>query len=522
MDKELFASQAAVPPDTKNRAGGRAYKMSPKESLAQLAATGFLADTFYTKASDQLDELVGWAAQCDDEFVGQVALYARHAGFMKDSPAVLMAYLFGKGSDVVPTLFPQVIDNVKMLSNFVRCVRSAKFGRRSLGTRGKRLIREWLDKRSNDYLVRSSIAKDPSLGDIIKLSHPRPKDPQRDALYGYLTDKLKDKQLEALPPLLRDVLDFREAAKVGDSADFPVPNVPFNMIDSVPLTPAQWGMLFERGGYMFTRMNLNTALRQGALKGDLINLIAQRLSNKEEVIRARQFPYQLLMAHVAASSSTDMPQKIKSALHLAMEHATRSVPAYTGNVYIAVDCSGSMSSPVTGYRDGATTAVSYSTVAALFAACVLRNSPDARIMTFADRATFVPVDSDDTVITTARMLASAGGGTDCSSPLRLLNEEKRDVDLFVLISDGESWLDSPFYYHSRRGTTGTVSEWAKLKKRCPGAKQVRINISPNATDQLPKRPDTLRIGGFSDAVFTAMANFAEGRDWVKTVEAFTV
>ena len=43
--------------DTRNRAGGTAYALSPKEALAQLAATSTLGGAFYSSAEAQLTEI---------------------------------------------------------------------------------------------------------------------------------------------------------------------------------------------------------------------------------------------------------------------------------------------------------------------------------------------------------------------------------------------------------------------------------------------------------------------------------
>ena len=43
-------SSAKNKTDTRNEAGGRAYALSPKQQLAQLAATGCFNDTFYASS----------------------------------------------------------------------------------------------------------------------------------------------------------------------------------------------------------------------------------------------------------------------------------------------------------------------------------------------------------------------------------------------------------------------------------------------------------------------------------------
>jgi 60 kDa SS-A/Ro ribonucleoprotein len=510
MNRNLFGSVRGVPADTTNNAGGLAYSMPPKEALAQLACTGFFADTFYVAAETQLDQIIEMAKQCDDAFVAQVARYARFAGYMKDTPAVLLAYLFGKRSDALtPAIFFEVIDNVKMLSNFVQGVRSGKFCRRNLGSRGSWLVGEWLARRDADYLWKQSIAKDPSLADVIWLSRTKPRDAAREALHQLILGKpLKEGQEALLPDLVKATLAFRK-----DPTTAPLPDVPFNMIDSLPLKPEHWRQLFERGGWMFTRMNLVTALRHGVFKDEaMVKLVADRLSDREQVIKARQFPYQLLLAYKMASEQEEMPTSIRSALHRAMEAATLNVPALPGRLIVAVDCSGSMGSPATGARGEATSKATYADIAALFAATLLRKNPQqTKVMTFSQNASYVAVDPEDTIMTTAQKLAKAGGGTDTSAPLRKLAHEQTPFDVFVLISDNDT---------NYGAGTGSNHAWEKCKKHNPGARQVRINISPNATDQLPKRDDTLRVGGFSDAVFTAMAAWLEKKDWTASVSSF--
>ena len=62
--------------------------------------------------------------------------------------------------------------------------------------------------------------------------------------------------------------------------------------------------------------------------------------------------------------------------------------------------------------------------------------------------TSLSLNSRDSVMTNAHKLASiGGGGTDCSAPLKRLNQRKAKGDLVVFVSDNESWVDA------RRGST---------------------------------------------------------------------
>ena len=82
--------------NTRNEAGGMAYTLTPKQQLAQLAATGCLNSTYYTDAQDQLEQVLELAENLDAEFIAKTAVYARQKGFMKDMPALLLAVLAQK------------------------------------------------------------------------------------------------------------------------------------------------------------------------------------------------------------------------------------------------------------------------------------------------------------------------------------------------------------------------------------------------------------------------------------------
>jgi 60 kDa SS-A/Ro ribonucleoprotein len=227
-------------------------------------------------------------------------------------------------------------------------------------------------------------------------------------------------------------------------------------------------------------------------------------------------PYQLMAAYKAAS--TDVPAEVREALQEAMEIALANVPAIKGSIVIAPDVSGSMASPVTGARKGASSAVRCIDVAALVAAAMLRVNTSARVLPFENDVVPVELNPRDSVMTNAMKLAAiGGGGTNCSAPLALLNAEKAKVDLFVFVSDNQSWMDA-----HKGQATGVMAEWAKLKSRNKDAKLVCIDIQPYGTTQANERDDILNVGGFSDAVFGVMERFASGKidpaHWVGEIE----
>jgi 60 kDa SS-A/Ro ribonucleoprotein len=490
-----------------------AYALSPKHQLAQLAATGCLNNTFYAQAQDQLDAVLALAREVDPVFVAKTAVYARRAGHMKDMPALLAATLAVRDVSLLAKVFPRVVDNGKMLRNFVQMLRSGAVGRKSLGTRPKKLVQQWLLQASEAQLLNASVGNTPSLADVVKMVHPKPAEAWRAAWFAWLIDR--PYALEALPPVTQAFERFKRDRSLE------VPDVPFQMLTALELDAQAWAQIAQRGSWQMVRQNLNTFARHGVFElPGLAEAVAAKLRDPQAVAKARVLPYQLMAAFTATGA--EVPHVVKEALQDAMELALANVPVFEGRVVVCPDVSGSMSSPVTGHRGTATTAVRCIDVAALVAAAVLRRNADARVLPFETKVVSLKLNPRDSVMTNAAKLAAVGGGgTSCSAPLALLNKEKAKADLVVLVSDNESWAD-----RARGRGTATMQEWAAFKERNPKARLVCIDIQPYATTQAQERDDVLNIGGFSDEVFKLLAVYAAGGlgadHWVGVIEETSI
>lgn len=518
--KNLFntiAGKFAPRTDARNEAGGVAYALSPKQALAQFAVTGCFNSTFHVSAEDQLSKVLDLALKVEPEFVARVALYSRSQAHMKDMPALLVALLSWVSPGLMAEVFDRVIDSPKMLRNFVQIMRSGAVGRTSLGTLPKRMVAQWLASRTDEQLFRGSVGSSPSLADVIRMVHPRPATPSRAALYAYLIGKPHD--ASALPEIVTRFEAFKAAP--GRFKGDEVPEVPMEMLTSLPLERRHWMALARRASWQTLRMNLNTFTRHSAFEdGAIVADAAKRLRDPAEIARARVLPYQLLAAFTNADESIRF--ELREALQDAMEIATGNVPAIGGKVWVFPDVSGSMRSPITGVRKGSTTKVRCVDVAALMAAAILRKNPGAGVVAFSDSVVPATLNPRDSVMTTATTLASLpSGGTNCSAPLRHLNERGLAGDLVIYVSDNESWMDSAGR-HVLRNSSATMEQWQVFKRRNPAAKLVCLDIQPYGTSQAPERGDILNIGGFSDSVFEIIAAFAQGTlhadHWVGVID----
>ena len=511
--------------NARNEAGGLAYRLPAKHALAQVAATGCFGGIYYADAQAQLDELRSLIDQVDDNvYLAKLAVYSRERAYMKDMPAALLLVLAQRDSKLFHRAFDRVVDNGRVLRPLFQMLRSGQFARKSLSSSLQRAFQRWLNGASVNALLSASIGNDPSLRDVLRLARPTPLDNERRALFGWLTDKPVAKWDPAtendLPEQVRRLAAYRQAEtpelQAGILARL---NARWDLLADAARGPLVWKAIARQMGPQALRMNLNTLARHDVLADrGMVDYVANRIADADEIRRSGQFPYQYLAAYLNASD--DVPQKIKAALHRAAENACGNVPELPGPVVIGLDTSGSMGSPVTGGRGrGATSKMRCVDVAALFAAAVLRRNPESVVVPFDTRAYEAKFDPQDTILRLAERLAKyGGGGTDCSLPLREANTKYRDREFVavVLVSDYESWVygGRPFAA-GHDGATGVMTQWQDFVKnqlRLQGAgmfgpKLICINLQPYTTAQAPERSDVLNIGGFGDAVFNVLASF---------------
>jgi 60 kDa SS-A/Ro ribonucleoprotein len=374
-----------------------------------------------------------------------------------------------------------------------------------------------------------------------------PTSAQRSALYAYLIGK-KEGRFEGLPftvseavPALIASYEAFKASPVGE-----IPNAPFEMLLGLQLSPEDWKSVATKATWFQTFRSLNTFARHGVFTDPkMVTLVTERLTNKDLIEKANIFPYQIMTAYKAINEGStwhkeekpvDMPKEIGHALEVAMEVATINVPAFEGlEVAICTDVSGSMRSPVTGERAGSTTTVRCVDVAALISSALLRKNPHSQVYPFeGDVRTDVKLDPRNTIMKNAGILAAVGGGsTNCASPLQAINNANKHVDVVIFASDYESWSHGggmgrvyDAYWGQKRGPQPTTmaAEWEKLKRRCPNAKLVCIDITPHQTTQVEDNVDVLNIGGFSDQCFSVMSAFCKGTtsNWVEVINNTTI
>lgn len=529
MNKNIFKSAATqvAPANTVNEAGGKAYKLSNEEALAQLVATGCFNNTFYSNGAAMLDQVISLAKTVDVTFLAKLTIYARKQAFMKDSPAVLLAVLSARHPWSFRLVAPLVLDNMKMVRNFVEVIRSGKVGRKSLGSEPRKAIQRVFNKMTDEQLFLQSIGKSPSIQDVIKLAHVPARTPSRDQLFKYLLGFPVDKyNLKLLPQVVQDFEAFKK------DQTLPVPAVDFQMLSALNLTDQHWTDIGKKMNWHTLRMNLNTLARHNCMSDQtLVQSVCAKIADRQTIQKVKVFPYQLFATYLNTASNTDIPRNIKDAVQDALDISVENVPKLNvDKLFICLDVSGSMGSPVTGNRGTATTNVRCADVAAIFAASFVKSNtqiPDIQVIAFDTSARSMGFNTRDSLATIAQNINLPGGGTDCSIAMKFIMDngkiKKSDNIAVVYVSDNESWADfnnSGYrpYYRTSSGT-GTAELWNTVKRSAKTAKMVLIDIQPSTSTQAQTDKDVLNVGGFSDAVFDVVSKFINTQmNWADIIQ----
>ena len=314
--------------------------------------------------------------------------------------------------------------------------------------------------------------------DLLRLSHPKPPTAQYDQLFNYATAGLPADW--SYDTIVRQVIEaeflkhdgVKTAAERIVKYDLPRECVPTELLNA----PQVWEALLQNMPMTAMIRNLATMTRVGLFDmfSDNTKLVVSRLSDGEYLQRARVHPISILSAlhtyaqgHGERGHNTWTPvSQITDALDEAFYGSFGLVEPSGKRIMVAIDTSGSMyyASPTVAGLPGLTSAQA----AAAMAMITVASEPQCAVFGFSDGIPAKSITALD--ISKHRRLDDVlayihtvkGGGTDCSLPMMVAQQQKAHIDTFQIYTDNETWFGKIHPSQALRSYRETMGMPAKL------------------------------------------------------------
>lgn len=549
--KKTAAEHASV---TTNKAGGQAYTIEgPAEYLlATIGSSMFNEPKYYTddlKAKESsesgynkegLDEqairiIEACIKVCEGENPRDVlalANWARSELNMRTTPCVMTAVAARciKARPWIKHYVGKVAqrpDDIKQIAGAYEHL----FGRKGYPAALKKGLARAISQVNETGFLRYNGEGHPSWKDLLLFVDRRKNYPVSQPLFEYLvngavSDELKT--ISAHKKLAAKKTFDAEAKKLAKACHVSWET----LVSQFGATADVYQHLIPQMGYMAVLRNLANFLTAGVDKKG-IELVAQRLSDKDAVLKSRQLPYRYYAAFKALASDSAFGKSKKhdrrawdehkrmilaDALDVAMQHAADAMPQFEGSTCIAVDVSGSMSNPIS--RESELTLIE---AASILAALAIKASAGATAsatfcIPFGSTAKLLTLSKHDSVMTimTKIMQAGVGHATNAYAAIRILTERKIAVDRIVLLSDMQCYARSgslgwsPFYMSS---PGSSVYDELIRYRRVVNSKCFMHSVhlcSQDPTSQVPTDDDRSNmVSGFHQKLFDRLIAFEQ-------------
>jgi hypothetical protein len=441
-----FQKQARERGFVQNYEGEKVYRMTPEMELYERVLTNLVGeDKFYTTGSEDLENLkniVQKVLESDPKFVLQLANYARNFMNLRSVPILLlvMASLHDGAKPYVREYVPKIVKRADELAEVISLfsLLVGDIGDASpKGSLPAALKKGLADSFENfDEYQLNKYKK--GLKDVLRLTHPKPKDEYRNQLYRYLIyDEVGNelKQIRALKKLLQKKEFDAEA------------------LELIQESHATWEVAISHFGnkaevwnaldlpFMAGLRNLRNLLETGAYQA--LDSVVEKLKDEKAVLKSKQFPFRFYSAYREVSSlsnvSREYKEKVLRALEVALFLSVKNIPKLPGKTTVIVDTSGSMTNYISQYSS-----VSYVDIASLMGAIANYISDNSLVIAFASSAKKVLLDLDRGILKNMETIKSTdvGMSTYVEEAIELLEKSDFEPNRILLFSDMQVYSQS--------------------------------------------------------------------------------
>lgn len=515
-------TQRARTDQVQNQAGGFVFALDSWKQLDRFLILGAEGNTYYASERKQVTDNVRALDTClaadGLRTVRRIVEISEDGRAPKNDPAVFaLAYASKRATDPVVRqaankAMPSVCRTGTHLFQFVDTVN--KLGGWGRGSR--RAVADWYLQKEPEQLALQLVKYQQRDGwshrDCLRLAHPHAVTKVTQQLLAYATGKL-GADAPAPMPIIEGVRHVQAATSAGAVAaliaeyNLPREVVPTQWLNDVNV----WSALLERMPLTALIRNLGKMSAVGLLQplSAAAKKVVAKLTNAEALAKARVHPIAVLSAlrvyqqgRGERGSNTWTPvQTVVDALNDAFYAAFGHVQPSGKNFLLGVDCSGSMTMGAVAGIPGLTPNIA----AAAFAMQIARVERDSHIMGFSNKLIDLKVTAKDSLADAMRKTQLASfGATDCALPMVTAQQNRWDVDAFVVITDNET-------YAGRTQPFQALKEYRRSLNKPHAVSAVVGMTATGFTIADPTDPGMLDCVGFDVAAPQLISDFAAGK-----------
>ena len=515
------ASERQIP----NAAGGYAFKVTDDVRIRRFLTLGTDGGTYYATEQDitQANAQVVLAAARDRAawLTEEIVAISTAGRAPRQNPALFaLAAAASLGDDAgrraALDALPAVARTGTHLFLFARYVEQFRGWGRGL----RRAVAGWYLDKDVDQLAYQAAKYRQREGwthrDLLRLGHPKTSDAARRDLFTWITKGTLGEvplinaftQIQAT----RDVEMWLAQIERG-------PGLSWEMFPDEALSePRVWSALIEKGMPQTALIRqLPRLTRLGVLEGETLRTVVAQLQDADRLAKGRVHPINVLVAQRTYASGRSARgtgewtpvRQIIDVLDAAFYNAFRAVKPAGKRTLLALDVSGSMTSPVSGLP------ITCREASAALALVTMATEPDTTVVGFTSSGrggwnwrqdtaltplTISPRQRLDDAIRSISNLPF--GGTDCSLPFTWATSQNLKFDTIVVYTDNETYAGASHPHQA-----------LQLYRDRMGLNTRLIVVGMTANDVSiadPTDPGMLDVAGFDSAVPNLIADFSRG------------
>lgn len=535
-NKVTEQTKKAKPNQVLNNAGGYVFQVDDMNLVNRFLIMGTEGGNYYvseSKLTYEVSEKIKSIIEVKGKEVVELIVKVSEAGLApKNDPALFLLALCSasENKDTRKYALSNLWRVARIPTHLYHFVTFMK-NHRGFGRLADTALEKWFNnKKAEDlaYSLTKYASRDGwSARDLLRLAKPKPASEGHRVVYNYVTyteEKRKAgkeylienesvrKNNTKVVDYLRNV-DLVKSGKLSEKelVKFVKENrFPMEVIPTDKQTAKVYEAVLESAGMTWIIRNLGNLSKQGVLQEgawDVIKFVTEKLTSEKELEKARIHPINVLAALKTYSAGRgfkgnntwNVVQKVVSSLDEAFYKSFKFVEPTNKRYYIGLDCSGSMfSANVNGMPF-----LNAAEVGACFAMSILKKEPFSMIKGYNSTMQDIRVSDKSSLSEVLSVMKRVNWGlTNCSLPMQEALKNKTKVDVFVNITDNETYA-------------GNIHPFQALKqyRKEMGIEAKMIVLATSVSDFTiadPSDKGMMDVAGFSSEVPQIISMFAKG------------